>query len=427
MRSRRIGTVVTGRMALGWSLLAIAALSGCRESETSAHPVRESPVEVVSRMPHGVVDVPGDIVNGARLYRVHCSSCHGTSGQGDGPAASYMYPVPRAHTDPAYMNRRSNEELHEAITGGGPAVGLSPLMPRWDETFGRNQIWDLVAHVRSLYQPIHVLVPKAKEVGVTDVALSDAVFSEVGGASQHLAPGSRKVTFYSVASTAGTSGPVRVIFGNASLHARKVPLGLAIDDSGRVLKVRTFPQVVLHHRGFRLVHTVDRFLDSLTGQPIAQLRAPEDRSDERALVAPSLIATVRHLAHLLTLARRQDAVDAAEAKSRKETLAKDPSRLPEGERLFLSACAACHGSTGKGGRVPGAFAGLRSRNLSDGAHLNRLSDENLLFLFHRGGEKARLSPAMPGFGATFTDAQYRQILAYVRSLARPGKEVAGAP
>lgn len=63
------------------------------------------------------------------LFTSLCSTCHGTSGHGDGPVAAAMNPKPASFADPAFQKRVTNEELAKVIVEGGPSVGRSPLMP----------------------------------------------------------------------------------------------------------------------------------------------------------------------------------------------------------------------------------------------------------------------------------------------------------
>lgn len=426
-----IGARVFRVARLAGVLLSLAGLLvGCGPVHDREHATPAAPVRVEPRSVADGEAVIGDPANGARLYRVHCSSCHGLSGGGDGSAASLLYPAPRAHTDPSYMNRRTAQEIHDAIAGGGPALGLSALMPRWDELFGGHQIWDLAAHVRSLYQPISAVVPRAAAPTVHEVVLSDERFADVARVSgSQLAPGSRKVTYYSIGLETPTTGvsPTFVMFGNATLAGASVPLALAVGSTDRIGAVKTFPRVVLQHRGATLRHAVDRFLASLAGSEVLRAAVPAALPEELSAVAPPLLDTLRQMGYLLRAARAQKDADDADGDARRRLLKESPDQLSAGERLFLQACAACHGPTGKGALVPGAFENLRSRNLSDGAHLNRQSDESLLFLFRHGGEKARLSSSMPGFGSVFDEAKLKSILDHVRSLARPRKEAARAP
>jgi mono/diheme cytochrome c family protein len=43
--------------------------------------------------------------------------------------------------------------LFKVTKEGGPAVGKSPMMAPWGGTLSDEQIWDVVAFVRSLAQP----------------------------------------------------------------------------------------------------------------------------------------------------------------------------------------------------------------------------------------------------------------------------------
>lgn len=99
--------------------------------------------------------VDGDPEAGAEHYATLCASCHGARGGGEGPAAAGLNPKPRRHDDGAYMNELSNEHLFTVTKEGGPAVGKSPLMAPWGGTLSDDQIWDVVAFVRSLAEPAY--------------------------------------------------------------------------------------------------------------------------------------------------------------------------------------------------------------------------------------------------------------------------------
>lgn len=63
------------------------------------------------------------------IYQSRCSACHGGNGRGDGVLANSLKPAPRSFDDPAWRGSRSDAELRQVILEGGPALGLSPLMP----------------------------------------------------------------------------------------------------------------------------------------------------------------------------------------------------------------------------------------------------------------------------------------------------------
>lgn len=63
------------------------------------------------------------------IFKTRCSTCHGLSGKGDGPAAAGLNPKPRNYTDEAWQKKTTDQTIEKAIVNGGPSVGLSPLMP----------------------------------------------------------------------------------------------------------------------------------------------------------------------------------------------------------------------------------------------------------------------------------------------------------
>ncbi len=94
-----------------------------------------------------------DATRGAPLYAQYCASCHGSGGHGDGPAGAALDPHPTDHTDGSYMNTLSNEHLFKVVAEGGASVGKSASMAPWGGVLSEEQIWNLVAYVRTLADP----------------------------------------------------------------------------------------------------------------------------------------------------------------------------------------------------------------------------------------------------------------------------------
>ena len=90
---------------------------------------------------------------GKKLYLTYCSSCHGETGKGDGPAAQSLPVKPADHTSGAVMNQLTDKFLMEIISKGGSAVGKSPMMPAWGGALKQNQVQDVVAYLRSIANP----------------------------------------------------------------------------------------------------------------------------------------------------------------------------------------------------------------------------------------------------------------------------------
>ena len=95
----------------------------------------------------------GDPHQGQRLYRYYCAACHGIEGTGTGRNAPYLEQLgraPRDHTDVWYMNRLTDADLYRAISEGKRRDGEPPFMPWWGYTLTPEDIWNLVAFIRSL-------------------------------------------------------------------------------------------------------------------------------------------------------------------------------------------------------------------------------------------------------------------------------------
>ncbi|MFH0945323.1 MAG: c-type cytochrome [Planctomycetota bacterium] len=83
-------------------------------------------------------------------FNAYCSTCHGQSGKGDGPAGVALDPKPRNWTDKKWQESVDDAHIAKVIREGGQSVGLSPLMAA-NPTYGENPdvIAALVQIVRS--------------------------------------------------------------------------------------------------------------------------------------------------------------------------------------------------------------------------------------------------------------------------------------
>src|SRR3990172_9080996 len=66
---------------------------------------------------------------GRRLYLSICSYCHGAEGDGFGVNAPNLAVPPRDHTDAAYMQTLTGDDLFTILKLGGAARNKSALMP----------------------------------------------------------------------------------------------------------------------------------------------------------------------------------------------------------------------------------------------------------------------------------------------------------
>ena len=96
----------------------------------------------------------------------------------------------------------------------------------------------------------------------------------------------------------------------------------------------------------------------------------------------------------------------------------DPSA---GKAKYDLLCASCHGTTGKGDGPVAAALTPKPRSLADQPYMKGLKDDHLFKVIKDGGPAVGKSPLMPGFGGQLTEEDIRNVVAYLRELAKAGK------
>lgn len=87
---------------------------------------------------------------GEMLYDIHCASCHGSTGDGKGPVAQYLWPKPRDFTSGIFKYRTtrgavpSDIDILQTMKKGIPGTS----MPGW-ELLGMDEWFSILAHVKS--------------------------------------------------------------------------------------------------------------------------------------------------------------------------------------------------------------------------------------------------------------------------------------
>jgi mono/diheme cytochrome c family protein len=104
-----------------------------------------------------------------------------------------------------------------------------------------------------------------------------------------------------------------------------------------------------------------------------------------------------------------------------------PRELASGRQLYATYCVACHGPEGRGDGPSAAGFATKPFDLTDGRLMNPLPDEFLVNVILHGGTAEGLSPNMPPFAGYLGETQARDIIAHLRSLARPAFTPGSAP
>ena len=83
-------------------------------------------------------------------YQSTCSPCHGDEGRGDGIAGSALTPPPTDFSDLAFWDARDDAQVKMAIKEGGVAVGKSPIMAPFGNSFAADsEIDQMVAYLKT--------------------------------------------------------------------------------------------------------------------------------------------------------------------------------------------------------------------------------------------------------------------------------------
>ena len=101
------------------------------------------------------------------------------------------------------------------------------------------------------------------------------------------------------------------------------------------------------------------------------------------------------------------------------TLAQTKGDAKAGKAKYDQLCVGCHGATGKGDGPAAVSLNPKPQDHTNGKYMNTLSDKYLFDIIKSGGPSAGKSPLMPPWASTLKDQEISDLIAYIRSLARP--------
>lgn len=120
--------------------LVLAACGGGGSAEVSAE-LESVPSEYAGQTNPLGADVA---LEGAKVFKTNCESCHGPQGHGDGPAGAALNPAPKNLGE--LQARAGDDYLFWRIATGKPGTS----MVAWKGILTDEQIWQLVAFIRTL-------------------------------------------------------------------------------------------------------------------------------------------------------------------------------------------------------------------------------------------------------------------------------------
>ena len=114
-------------------------------------PGRSIPVEgPVSILGLGAPENPtavdeSSVARGAELYSIHCSQCHGATGDGNGSVAPFLIKYKPANLTTDIVQSKSDGSFFLTISNG-----LDGKMPALNENLTVSERWDVVNFLRTL-------------------------------------------------------------------------------------------------------------------------------------------------------------------------------------------------------------------------------------------------------------------------------------
>ncbi len=131
------------------------AVVGCTSKEASPakeEPAAAAPAPKADPTPSEPVAAAADPAAEAKsIFEARCVTCHGANGKGDGAASASLNPKPRDYSSAEWQASVTDEHIAKIIIGGGPAVGLSALMPPNPDLANKPEVVEaLVLVVRNL-------------------------------------------------------------------------------------------------------------------------------------------------------------------------------------------------------------------------------------------------------------------------------------
>lgn len=116
-------------------------VSSCSGAETEVAALDTIPAEYAGLTNPLSADAAEE---GAKVFATNCSPCHGANGYGDGPTSATLNPKPKNLVDVA--GQFEDDYIFWRINEGKPGTS----MLAWKGILTEEQIWQLIAHIRTM-------------------------------------------------------------------------------------------------------------------------------------------------------------------------------------------------------------------------------------------------------------------------------------
>jgi mono/diheme cytochrome c family protein len=129
-------------------LSTVVACSGSSDDSNTLDIERPAPPADYAGKSNPLADDGAALEAGKKLYSSNCVSCHGAEAMGDGPASNSLNPKPKPLA--IEMKSLQDDYLFWRISEGGAFAPFTSAMPAWKNVLTEDEIWQIVAFLRSL-------------------------------------------------------------------------------------------------------------------------------------------------------------------------------------------------------------------------------------------------------------------------------------
>ena len=127
-----------------FSAVILAACSGGSGEPTELPPV---PADYQGKTDPYTGDAAA-IAAGQEIFQSTCTTCHGDTGAGDGPAASSLDPKPANLR--ALVGSLSDDYMFWRISEGGGMAPFNSAMPAQKNNLSEEEIWQVISYIKTL-------------------------------------------------------------------------------------------------------------------------------------------------------------------------------------------------------------------------------------------------------------------------------------
>ncbi len=138
-------------LVLGLSMVALYVVNSysATEKDPTAPRVPADQIAAAKAMKNPVASNPANIAKGKELFtgKATCFTCHGETGDGNGPAGAALDPLPRNFTNAKFHASKTDGELFWVIKNGSAGTGMISYVP---SVITEQEAWEIITFERSL-------------------------------------------------------------------------------------------------------------------------------------------------------------------------------------------------------------------------------------------------------------------------------------